>query len=683
MNPDLEKAIAAIRAQGGTDADVEAYVRSLGGRPVEDAEKGKRQAKAAMTARRMASENALDRARSRTYLDDLGAVAQSFADAGTFGAVGLLDDALTPGGFTANRNARRASREELPASARVAAGISGGLAAGLINPVSFLRASPASASLIARMGKGAAEGAIQGGVSQFGENVGATERYPGEMTDVVRTGAVAGGLLGGVVTPMAQRLADVGAKRFFDPLHPVVPDRLGGAAMRGRMVAESASDQAARNIEEGITADVAAGFRPPTPPRGPGFPEPMALDVQGPNVLSRARGATGTVAGREAMRGPLEARAARARAEVTQGTPDAPAIQQNLEAAREAQAGYEDVWEQTKGTPVLTPWLEDFINKTDIGKKAWEAAMRSRQTVVLDDPTRALPTVQRWNGPELVDSPVPDAEAVHLMKRYLGRLAGNEDAAVAEGFTADAAKKALSSFRNVREALPPVVRAADDRYAETSGLIDALQTGRTPWRPNPVNPRADIANVVRDINALPAQAGPASPRAMVNIGKQFDIASRIREGGEGVIPRMAEQARNPQSALAQELAVMGGDMPARLSAWSDVLERQGAVLPSGVVPTEPGAEGLLGAIAEVAGPSAPLIAARTGRKLIGRQSPRAQAARSRADEIVSELMTQTPEQFQAYLRRMRAMDAAQAKAGRGASRAAGIIGGLLGTADRP
>ena len=151
-------------------------------------------------AERMSSENVLDRAANRSPLDEIGAGFQNLVGQGTFGTVGLLDDALSslrgPGTFgerlRASREARKSSREQLPTSARLATGIPGAIA----NPINrILPVAAATRGLLFRTALGTGESALQGGLGELGENIG-TEGA-GSATAWGATGGVAGRALGG------------------------------------------------------------------------------------------------------------------------------------------------------------------------------------------------------------------------------------------------------------------------------------------------------------------------------------------------------------------------------------------------------------------------------------------------------------------------------------------------------
>lgn len=196
-----EEAIKAIRAQGGTDADVEAYLRSVGAVQVSGAPSGPSERERLARAKAREATNAAE----REALNTPATTVMNFLDAGTFGLAGLAQDALSRGSFKANRDARRMIYESIPTGERVALGVAGALA----NPVKRLLPAPAEgAGLLATAGRSAAEGAAQGAAQAFGENVGTTE---GGLRPAA-TGAVAGGLLGGTLGAGATAAGRVGEK---------------------------------------------------------------------------------------------------------------------------------------------------------------------------------------------------------------------------------------------------------------------------------------------------------------------------------------------------------------------------------------------------------------------------------------------------------------------------------------
>jgi len=169
MNPEIAKAIAAIRAQGGDDADVEAYLRSVGAQEVDPATAAIQDMnkKAELSARASEREAKSAEEKKLTGADRLGANLQRATDMATFGVSGLLDDLLSPGSFAANRQARRMAQEGLPTMDRVVSTLTGAVA----NPVGAVIRTPATAGLLGRMGRTSADAALQGGAQGAVENL--------------------------------------------------------------------------------------------------------------------------------------------------------------------------------------------------------------------------------------------------------------------------------------------------------------------------------------------------------------------------------------------------------------------------------------------------------------------------------------------------------------------------------
>lgn len=65
---------------------------------------------------------------SSNFVDKLGAGAQAFSDASTFGLSGLVDDALSAGSFAENRAFRKQNKEALPGAVRFGAEVAGSVA---------------------------------------------------------------------------------------------------------------------------------------------------------------------------------------------------------------------------------------------------------------------------------------------------------------------------------------------------------------------------------------------------------------------------------------------------------------------------------------------------------------------------------------------------------------------------
>ena len=154
MNPD--EAIKAIRAQGGTDADVEAYLRSIGAEEVKAAP---------------AEPTTVDNLRKAAGF------AGAFSDAATFGLGGLVADAgmaaRTGMGvnfrekFAQNRADRRANQSRLSGTERLATTLAGAIA----NPVGAVVRAPQGAGLLMRGLAAGTDAALQGGVTAGAEGL--------------------------------------------------------------------------------------------------------------------------------------------------------------------------------------------------------------------------------------------------------------------------------------------------------------------------------------------------------------------------------------------------------------------------------------------------------------------------------------------------------------------------------
>lgn len=164
--------------------------------------------------------------RKLSPLQKTGAAAQTFSDALTLGLGGVATDALAPGSFSANRQARKMAKgqlaEENPmlsigtelAGAAVPMLLTGGAAGG----GSLLRAAP-TASRLARGGTAIADAALQSGISGTANTLegGTTEDLKealgaGAQSAVLGGGVAAGvGGVAGAVSKAASRIKSTNA----------------------------------------------------------------------------------------------------------------------------------------------------------------------------------------------------------------------------------------------------------------------------------------------------------------------------------------------------------------------------------------------------------------------------------------------------------------------------------------
>lgn len=150
-------------------------------------------------------------------LQKAGAAAQTFSDASTLGLGGLAVDALAPGSFAANRQARQAAKGQLaqenPGIA-LASEVAGAFATPLMATGGLLRAGQ-GAGRAARAGAAIGDAAIQSGIAGGASTLSgaSAEDFADAGKSVVRSGLLGGGVaagLGGaagVATRMGQRVA--------------------------------------------------------------------------------------------------------------------------------------------------------------------------------------------------------------------------------------------------------------------------------------------------------------------------------------------------------------------------------------------------------------------------------------------------------------------------------------------
>lgn len=592
---------------------------------------------------RMASENALDRAQMLSGASETGAILSGALENATFGLSGIVDDAISAmgqGTFRAARDARKDIREAVPASSRTIAAVSGGLLnpANLAVPGSFF-----TGSLL----KAGAAGAFAGGAnaaSQYvGENVGTTDGVdPVELGMSTAAGVVGGGLLTPAMARATRPADDAVGRRLLDPM----------MADRGTQV---------------------------TPPTGPGLPEPMALDVVGPQTLATLRGATGTTRGREALKTVLEAREAQMGPALRHGIEDAEATRAALIQTREAIGNdvYGKAIEATKGAPVTGRAVDDFLS-TPVGKAAWKIVQTNRPNRVVGtgDPARALPTAPQWKGPDLVDEPLPDAEAIHEMKRLVSEWgSADKDFDFPEGVSAIAAKDALLLFGRIRDLMPAPFRDADAAYEAASAPLNALELGMKKWKGNiGAKRKAEALTLVE--NAIKAM--DPNVAQVVREAKQFDVANRITNKALNV-EKAAGLLKDPGSDLSRELAIAGGDLPERIPAWAEAARRKGVVLPSGALANTPDRSTILSKVIQSLGPTPRVTAARTGRTVGGELTEESLEQLGKEDEEIVKLLTGKPDALRKYLAKYRKASNRQQTAAALTAGTSGRVGSLLGS----
>lgn len=173
MNPEIAKAIAAIRSQGGNDADVEAYLRSIGAEEVSPETQALQKMVAEGERASRASEREAKTAEERklTPGQRVGAGVQNALGMASFGLGNLGGDALdalfSDRTFAANRQARRMTNEATPMRDRLLSTVAGAV----VNPAGALVKAPAGAGLLMRGGVMAGDAALQSGATTAVESL--------------------------------------------------------------------------------------------------------------------------------------------------------------------------------------------------------------------------------------------------------------------------------------------------------------------------------------------------------------------------------------------------------------------------------------------------------------------------------------------------------------------------------
>lgn len=241
MQDDLDKALAKLRqGKAAPVDDMDAALAKIRGT---DPHAGK--PRGFKTPAEIEAANAADPERQRSFADNAGAFAQTFADASTFGAAGLVTDALSPGSFSEDRAERKANRAALPAGARAVAEITGSLAtplggikgaiagmraarslnearvaANLIRPgAQFVGSAAQGAGRAAKVGRAVADAGAQAGMTGAVENL--DEATPEGVGHALASGARSAAL-GGAIAPVAGAVVG-GATRLGGRLSGMKP----------------------------------------------------------------------------------------------------------------------------------------------------------------------------------------------------------------------------------------------------------------------------------------------------------------------------------------------------------------------------------------------------------------------------------------------------------------------------
>jgi len=267
-----------------------------------------------------------------------------------------------------------------------------------------------------------------------------------------------------------------------------------------------------------------------------------------------------------------------------------------------AASTYPKAIEGTKGQAVpLTPEAEAFL-KTPTGQAAWAFAKRARADIAPSDPSRALPEVVKGTqkpqgfvptqlGPNsALAKPetdiVPDAEAWHVMKRYLANAAKLDDGqTTAEGLSNVHAQNALELHGTALDQQDELFRQADRAYADQSGEMRATKLGMSTQRATS-NPPVQGA-LTRSLTAVEktAAALPPNEADLFKLGGQHAIASMLRAGKRpGAIALLLKE---PSSDISRQVVMAYGEgAPQRIAAKLDALEAPKLSLPAKPSPFE-------------------------------------------------------------------------------------------------
>ncbi len=501
--------------------------------------KGRTPPRGVRSPEEIAAANAADPERQLTTGDELARSFVNLLDAGTWGGAGLATDALQSlfqgeGAFRANRDARQALYNQMPAAERLALGVAGGIA----NPYSFFGKIKTGSKLL-RAGLGALEGGTQGALQGAGENIGTESGFVDPAISGAKWGAGLGGLFGTIASRFAKKptagealveqtaIADAPVTRqvpvIRDPLAPAplaidvagpvttAAARKAAQSPKGKAVAEAklaprmdekqggllrAFDEVTRTNEDDAVR-LAAQIRTAEQARDAAnglqkeqyAEEVRTLQEQYRQLVAKQRDAY--AAQKE------QARADYVAAKPTEPTPtdalnvlkaegDVPDVDATLKAMHEARGqvgkSYEDIWQATRGKEVpMTPQAEAFL-KTSVGQKVWAKVQSERADLAQFDDAMKLPTRPLRPGSAEFEA-VPDAEAWHRMKEYVNKAAkvGAGQGPIEGVSAADAIfarDKMLPALREQSSAAADV----DLQYANMSDDMRAFAAGANKGR---------------------------------------------------------------------------------------------------------------------------------------------------------------------------------------------------------
>ncbi len=206
-----------LKARRAAQSDPLARLKARRGPSAEERER--------VAAGRPSEESLADPERKQTLADKVGATAQVFSDAATFGLSGLADDALTAGltkgTFKDIRGARRTAANALPTGVRLAANVAGSLA----SPVPGVGAVKAAKGAVSAVRAGAG---IRPAAGALAKTLSPANRLTPRITSVLPGRAVR--LTENAVEAGAQAGLTAGVENFDEASGEGVKKALGAVA---------------------------------------------------------------------------------------------------------------------------------------------------------------------------------------------------------------------------------------------------------------------------------------------------------------------------------------------------------------------------------------------------------------------------------------------------------------------
>lgn len=605
MADDPMKVIAAMRQQGATDGDVEAYLRQIGAKEVPSAAPADQVKRTAPGSHRdprsfgqaMASNiaNAVD-AGTLGSLDELAGL--------TGGIGGMFDKEGFVEGAKAGYRGMKMLRKEGEKYDPTGTGISRALGVALPTIATFGAAAPSVAPTALQTARtGAAIGGVAGAMSD------------GSMAQR-GSSALTNSVIGGLFPLAAQTGLNLATK-----IPGVAPMAVKAATALGNRLPPKIGKPFTAAAEvlgpQGQAAQELAAIANPSArlvPANPSLPT-LALDEAGPAAQALAKnivrrpGAAG-----QTIRSAITSRQEQMRPAINDAltaasgvSDDAVMVRQRMIDAQRAKANqmYDAAREATKGMPVQSQTLDEVLS-TPIGKQAyqWAKIQKANRNSPLPQEVEqgTLPgfspeQTEKWVADMQargIDVPaeavgdakiteLPDPETLHLMKQYLAKVSrlGVNDGQ--QGMVAVQAQGALGNWGKIRNELPTVWQDADKAFSDAQRKIDVLTRGTKVTRlsDNPMvkNSRAamdkSIQGAERDVATMPQEDVD-----LFRTGAVHDLRSRFNAMGNSVQSPGRVFNASPLRARQVNLALSGSPASRQsftdaVSAW-DAAQKQSA-----------------------------------------------------------------------------------------------------------